>query len=520
MIKIISLILLAIFLQLETFGQENKLQSLFKIHFSNDSRITFKKELELIMSDENVTKSLQKFKNNYGKKLKTKLKNKVKLSKQDSLYLFHNIIYDAIIENQKKGIDNILKNDFEKKLWNDIVFKVNETQSKTINYQISSRIEKLNNDKEMKIIEFEQLFFQRILQSTYSKVIEQTLPKFENYSFFHRMFLNTFFENDYNFEIFSSFIGISQSNFTTIENESMLLHIMYTTNLKIRFALLHEFYHLLNRDSQKRYSIEQELKADNYAFSLIINSMIENNKNRKFSEAEKNFFLKNGIGEIEPNQEVIGNGIAMQDILYDMSTDALCDYRLYNVTGEALRKRISNLDSTTYKSYLANGSKSSLPFCNKIIEGLNKKAQNSLFYRFGRLVNNLIKEDSAANASSKEDEKLYDYLKTNGKLKFNKGIFPVTAFMFEDPTFLGFFYGINCLSDDNVNDAIDAFEASTVLKHPLASQSGRELSNLFLYLVYKKKKHDNVKALKYFNSAYQIAEFLPKSFYESLLFED
>lgn len=518
--KIILVSVTILFLQIDAFGQEDKMQSLFKVYFSKSSQIIFKKDFESIISNKDIIKSLEKFNDNYEKKIDTKIKNQVKLSKHDSLYLFHSIIYGTMIENQRKEIDKILKNSFEKKLWKNIIFKVNETQSKTINYQIYSRIERLNNSKELRIIEFEQLFFQRILQSTYTKFVEQTLPKFENYSFFHRMFLNTFFENDYNFEIFSSFIGISQSNFSTIENESMLSHIMYTTNLKIRFALLHEFYHLLNRDSQKRYSVEQELNADNYAINLIINSMIENNKNREFSEVEKIDHLKNGIGGIEPNQEVVGNGMYLQDILYDMSTDALCDYKIYRVTGEALRSRISNLDSTIYKLYLANGSKASLPFCDKIIKGLNEKAKNSLFYRFGRLVNNSIKEDSAADASSKEDEKLYTYLKTHGKLKFYKSIFPTTTFMFEDPTFLGFFHGVNCLSDNNINDAIDAFEASTVLKHPSASQSGRELSNLFLYLVYKKKKNDNVKALKYFNSAYQIAEFLPKSFYESILFEE
>lgn len=518
--KIILVLAIISFLRIDIFGQESKIQSLFKVYFSKDSQITFKKEFDSIMSSENIIKILQKLNDTYEKKLKTKLKNQVKLSKQDSIYLFHNIIYSSMIESQRKEIDKILKNDFEKKIWNDIIFKVNETNSRTINYQISSRIEKRNNHKKLKIIEFEQLFFQRILQSTYSKIIEQTLPKFGNYSFFHRMFSNVFFENNYNIEMFSSLIGIYKNNLNVIENESTFLHLVYVTNLKIRFALLHEFYHLLKKDSQKRYSVEQELDADNYAINLIINSMIENHIKREFSEAETIFFSKNGIGDIEPNQEVIGNGIVMEDILYDMSTDALCDYKLYNITGETLRKRISNLDSTIYKFYLANGSKSSLPFCNKIIEKLNEKAQKSLFYRFGGLANNLIKEDSVANASSKEDEKFYAYLKTNRKLKFNKGIFPVTGFMFEDPTFLGFFYGINCLSDDNVNDAIDAFEASTVLKHPLASYSGRELSNLFLYLVYKKKKNDNVKALKYFNSAYQIAEFLPKSFYESILFEN
>lgn len=486
--KIISVLAIISFLQIDVFGQENKIQSLFKVYFSKDSKITFKKEFESIMSSENIIKTLQKFNDNYEEKLKTKIKNQVKLSKQDSLYLFHNIIYGSMIENQRKEIDKILKNSFEKKLWNDIVFKVNETQSRTINYQISSRIEKLSNSKELRIIEFEQLFFQRILQSTYAKIIEQTLPKFENYSFFHRMLSNIFFENDNKIEIFDSFVGLSQSDFDKIANESTFLHLVYVTNLKIRFALLHEFYHLLKKDGQKRYSIDQELNADNYAISLIINSMIENNKNLHFSDEKKMFYLKNGIEGIEPSQEVIGNGMYFQDILYDMSTDALCDYKLYSITGEALRSRISNLDSIIYKFYLANGSKSSLPFCSRIIEGLNEKAQNSLFYKFGRLVNSSIKEDSAADASCKEDEQLYKYHKTHGKLKSYKSIFPMTAFMFEDPTFLGFFYGINCLSDNNINDAIDAFEANTVLKHPLASQSGRELSNLFLYLVYKKKK--------------------------------
>jgi len=119
--KIISLILLVSFLQLEAFGQESKLQNLFKVYFSKDSQITFKKEFELIMSHENITKSSKKFKSNYGKKIKNKLANKVKLSRQDSLYLFHNIIYRTIIENQRKEIDKILKNDSEKKLWNEIV---------------------------------------------------------------------------------------------------------------------------------------------------------------------------------------------------------------------------------------------------------------------------------------------------------------------------------------------------------------------------------------------------------------